>query len=73
MTLIKILEIMGCTIGNFSYEYAIKKDIERVSLAEKATNAATKSGRLEKKQDLLEQHQALEDEGLLLYGPGIAD
>lgn len=73
MTLLKIMEVMGCTIGNCSYKYASKKDEERLSLAEKATTAATKAGRLNKKQALLEQNQALEDENLLLYGPGIAD
>lgn len=52
----------------------MKKDEERISKAEKASKAATKKSRLAKKEDKqMEEDQAEEDFGVLLYDPGIAD
>lgn len=73
ITILKMLEVMGCTIGYRAYEYAKKTDEERILHAEKASVAATKDGRLQKKQAKQTEEQAYIDEGLLLYGPGIAD
>ena len=49
------------------------KDEERILLAEKATNAPTKEGRLAQKEARQKDESAYQDSGLLLYGPGIAD
>ena len=49
------------------------KDEKRILLAEKATNASTKEGRLAQKEARQKDEAAYQDSGLLLYGPGIAD
>ena len=50
MSLLKMMETMGCTIGMHAYQYVKSKDEERILLAEKATNASTKEGRLAQKE-----------------------
>lgn len=42
-------------IRNYSYQYVVKKDEEKVLLANQVVKAATKAGCLEKKQTQLEQ------------------
>lgn len=73
ITLLKMLETMGCTIGRCAYDYALTKDDERIAMAEKATKAATKEGRIKQKGRQQEEQLEYERSGLLLYGAGIAD
>lgn len=73
ITILKMMEIMGCTIGRLAYAYAQKTDEERIARAEKAAQAATKEGRSLAKEAKREQEQSYIDQGLMLYGPGIAD
>ncbi|KAL7290794.1 hypothetical protein TKK_0015538 [Trichogramma kaykai] len=73
ITLLKMMEIMGCTIGRYAYDYALRKDDERIAIAEKATKAATKEGRIKHKERQKDEQMEYERSGLLLYGAGIAD
>ena len=73
MTILKTLELMGCTLGLNSYNYCMDKDNERISKANKVTKAVTKESRLARKKDQLQDEEALDELGNLLYGPGIAD
>lgn len=49
MTLLKMMEVMGCDIGTMAFNYCQKKDEERIKIAEKAATAASKEARLAKK------------------------
>ncbi|KAL7304304.1 hypothetical protein TKK_0003104 [Trichogramma kaykai] len=73
ITLLKMMKIMGCTIGRYAYDYALRKDDERIAIAEKATKAATKEGRIKHKERQQDEQMEYERSGLLLYGAGIAD
>lgn len=73
MTLLKMVEIMGCTIGIAAYKYAQNKDAERILLSEKSSKATSKEGRLAKKEAQQREEEVYNETGLLLYGPGIAN
>lgn len=73
MTLLKMMEVMGCTIGRSAYQYVLEKDEERIYNADKASMAASKEGRLAKKEVHQREEDAFNESGILLYGPGIAD
>lgn len=76
MTLLKMMELMGCTIGPIAYNYVQRIDDLRISKADKASTAATKDARLARKEAQNESQREEEtamDSGILLYGPGIAD
>lgn len=64
---------MDCTIVLASYNYGRNKDEERILLAEKATKAASKEGRLAKKEAKQQEEDGFLDDRILLYGLGIAD
>lgn len=68
-----MLEVMGCTLGWASYDYARDKDEERIFKVNESTSEATREARLARKEaehEVEESYQTLEN---LLYGPGIAD
>ncbi|CAH2103917.1 unnamed protein product [Euphydryas editha] len=46
ITLLKMMETIGYTIGHASYDYAPKKDEERIANAVKASKAARKEGHI---------------------------
>ena len=73
MTILKILEVMGCTIGWNSYNFASKKNYERIYCAERHAKASAKEARSSKKEDQQNKEESYQQSGNLLYGPGIAD
>lgn len=73
ITLLKILDVIGCPIGFKSYEYAIQKDKEKIAVAEKVTKATSKKVYFSKKAAEQEEGQKYTHSEVLLYDPGIAD
>lgn len=73
ITLLKILEALGVQCGRNSHAYVTKQDESRITIAEQRAQAATKEGRMARRQQQIDILEAANDAEGLLYGPGIDD
>lgn len=73
LPLLRVMEVMGITIGLRAKMFAELKNDTRVRKAETAHSAASKEGRLSRRQERTAEDEFFEKEEGGLYGPGIAD
>lgn len=73
LTILKIMALMGITIGNTAYEYALCRNDERLSRAECKAKASSKAGRIARRAENAANLSFFEEEEGGLYGAGIAD
>lgn len=72
-SILQILRTMGVIIGPSASDYAAGRDESRLRIAEYRHEAATKEGRIVRRQASASEQTLLEHEEGELYGPGIAD
>lgn len=73
VSLLRVMEVMGITIGLQAKASVDTRDDTRVHKAESVHSAASKEGRLSRRQERTAENDFFEKEEGGLYGPGIAD
>lgn len=73
ISILKILETLGVPCGPNAHAYISQEDESRVTLAEQQAQAATREGRMARRQSQIDVLEAAMDAEGLLYGPGIDD
>ncbi|XP_025155771.1 uncharacterized protein LOC112588833 [Harpegnathos saltator] len=71
--ILKAFETMGVIIGPSAKDYAEKRDMRRMMVAEKQHREASKGARTARRTAAAAQQQFFEQEEGELYGPGIAE
>ncbi|XP_071574866.1 uncharacterized protein [Temnothorax nylanderi] len=71
--ILKIMSIMGVTIGPNAYEYACARDANRIKDAERLSSIHSIEARMARQNKRLQEQVNFEETEGLLYGPGIAD
>lgn len=71
--ILKILSVMGVTIGPQAKAYADNRDNERIVRSERRSSAASKEARTAAREQKFADQTIYEEEEGTLYGPGIAD
>ncbi|KYN07998.1 hypothetical protein ALC62_01024 [Cyphomyrmex costatus] len=70
---LKIMEVMGITIGKQAAEFVQRSDEARVELANKRSSMTSKENRTTLRNIRLQENDAYECAEGIIYGPGIAD
>ena len=70
---LRMMEVMGITIGSEAKIMANKKDMVRVKKADATHSASSKEARLARRLERTAQDELFEEEEGILYAPGIAD
>lgn len=71
--LLKIMEVMGVTVGNAAVDLAQQRDSIRISNANKRSIEASKERRAQLRKAKVAENEFFEEEEDIMYGPGIAD
>lgn len=72
-SILKMLRVMGMTVGPYAYAYATNRDKQRIYQANRRSTDATKEARSARRKAASAQQALFEEEEGELYGPGIAD
>jgi len=70
---IKIMNVMGCPIGNEAHNYTQRRDKERVARSERRVSDVVRQARMDARSDHAALNDFYEEQEGVLYGPGIAD
>lgn len=71
--LLKIMEVMGVTVGQAAAALAEQKDNARILAANNRTSDASKERRTQIREEKIRENEFFEEAEGILYGPGIAD
>lgn len=71
--ILKILEVMGVTIGPAAADFAAKYREERIATAERRSSLDSKEARTARRNEISAENKDFEEAEGILYGPGIAD
>jgi len=71
--ILKILETMGCSLGNGSISFADHCDNARVKQADQRSSFSSKSARISRREARAAEDELFDQEEGIMYGPGIAD
>lgn len=72
-SVLKIMEVMGVTIGNTAHRHAYETDRLRVKTGNRRSTEASKEARTARRDAQFGAQQQYEKEEGLMYGPGMAD
>jgi len=70
---IKIMNVMGCPIGNEAHNYTQRRVEERVARSERRVSDVVRQARMDARSDHAALNDFYEEQEGVLYGPGIAD
>lgn len=73
ISLLKMFEAIGVPCGRNAHAYVTHDDEWRITIAEQRAQAATREGRMARRQHQIDVLEAAEDAEGTLYGPGIDD
>lgn len=71
--ILKILSVMGITIGPEAHAFAVRRDEDRIERSELRASEASKEGRTARLHERTSENENFEVEEGFLYGAGIAD
>lgn len=71
--ILKILEVMGCSLGPGSLSFAEDCDNARVQRADQRSSFASKAARIARREARAAEEEVYDEEEGTMYGPGIAD
>ena len=71
--ILKILEVMGCSLGPGSLSFAENCDNARVQRVDPRSSFASKNARIARREARAAEDKVYDEEGGTMYGPGIGD
>lgn len=69
-SVLKMMNVMGITLGQVSSAYGQQRNAERIHRAEEGHTFASKEARTARRMELADQHSMYEEVEGLLYSPG---